>query len=157
MLKTGQRARSSAGRDPGHLLSSEIYRWRPPRLESARCSSRPTSTHIIMAANLRKMRREFRGVDPAEGSRRQYTDGCAPRRGPNNRHVRKGKQRGHIPGVGRVLAGQGRDAISINEPRCTHTHADVDEVKEDNKRLRKELAMLWTVMRSDDQMSQLLT
>nr|GEX72066.1 hypothetical protein [Tanacetum cinerariifolium] len=70
--------------------------------------------------------------------------------------VRKGKQREHIPGVGRVLAGQGRDAISINEPRCTHTHVDVNEVKEDNKRLRKELAMLRTV-RSDDRMSQLLT
>ncbi|GKB87296.1 serine-threonine/tyrosine-protein kinase catalytic domain-containing protein [Tanacetum coccineum] len=71
--------------------------------------------------------------------------------------VRKGKQRGHIPGVGRVLAGQGRDVISINEPRGTYTDADVDEVKEDNNRLRKELAMLRTVVRSDDRMSQLLT
>nr|GEV98454.1 hypothetical protein [Tanacetum cinerariifolium] len=71
--------------------------------------------------------------------------------------VRRGKQWGHIPGVSRVLAGQGRDAISINEPRCTHTNADVDEVNEDNKRLRKELAMLRTIIRSDDRMSQLLT
>nr|GEW92455.1 retrotransposon protein, putative, Ty1-copia subclass [Tanacetum cinerariifolium] len=30
--------------------------------------------------------------------------------------VRKGKQLGHIPGIGRVLDGHGRDAISINEP-----------------------------------------
>ncbi|GKE42651.1 hypothetical protein Tco_1469935 [Tanacetum coccineum] len=50
-----------------------------------------------------------------------------------------------------------RDAISINEPRGTYTDADVDEVKENNKRLRKELAMLRTVVKSDDQMSQLLT
>nr|GEY05761.1 hypothetical protein [Tanacetum cinerariifolium] len=71
--------------------------------------------------------------------------------------VRRGKQWGHIPGVSKVLAGQGRDAISINEPRCTHTNADVDEVNEDNKRLRKELAMLRTIIRSDDRMSQLLT
>ncbi|GJX72937.1 hypothetical protein Tco_0311532 [Tanacetum coccineum] len=31
--------------------------------------------------------------------------------------VRKGKHRGHIPGVGRVLAGQSKDAIFVNEPR----------------------------------------
>ncbi|GJW28147.1 hypothetical protein Tco_0045022 [Tanacetum coccineum] len=41
--------------------------------------------------------------------------------------VRKGKQRRHIPGVGRVLTGQGRDAISINERRGTYTDADIDE------------------------------
>ncbi|GJX89681.1 hypothetical protein Tco_0341695, partial [Tanacetum coccineum] len=70
--------------------------------------------------------------------------------------VCRGKQRGHIPGVGRVLAGQGRDVISINEPRCTHNDAYVDEVKVENKRLRKELNMLRTVVSSDDQMSQLL-
>ncbi|GJR44599.1 hypothetical protein Tco_1312702 [Tanacetum coccineum] len=40
--------------------------------------------------------------------------------------VRQGKQQGHIPSVGRVLAGQGRDILIIPEPRCTHT-ADVDE------------------------------
>ncbi|GKB54183.1 hypothetical protein Tco_0904936, partial [Tanacetum coccineum] len=70
--------------------------------------------------------------------------------------VCRGKQQRHILGVGRVLARQGRGVISINEPRCTHTNADVDEVKEENKKLRKELNMLMTVVRSDDQMSQLL-
>nr|GEV39541.1 hypothetical protein [Tanacetum cinerariifolium] len=71
--------------------------------------------------------------------------------------VRKGKQRGHIPGVGRVLVGQDRDAIFINEPRVTYTDADVDEIIEDNKRLKKELDLLRTVVRSDDRMSLLLT
>ncbi|GJV38621.1 EF-hand domain pair containing protein [Tanacetum coccineum] len=71
--------------------------------------------------------------------------------------VHQGKQQGHIPGVGRVLVGQGRGIISINEPRCTHTDADVDEVKEENKKLRKKLNMLMTVVKSDDRMSQLLT
>ncbi|GJX42648.1 hypothetical protein Tco_0257638, partial [Tanacetum coccineum] len=47
--------------------------------------------------------------------------------------------------------------VSINEPRCTHTNADVDEVKVENKRLRKELNMFRTVVWSDDRMSQLLT
>ncbi|GKA03679.1 hypothetical protein Tco_0676460 [Tanacetum coccineum] len=39
--------------------------------------------------------------------------------------VRRGKQRGNLPGLGRVLAGQGKDVL---EPRFTHT-ADVDELK----------------------------
>ncbi|GKC81523.1 hypothetical protein Tco_1137240 [Tanacetum coccineum] len=56
--------------------------------------------------------------------------------------VQEKKQWDHILGVGRVLAGHGRDAISINEPRGAYTDADVDEIKEDNKWLRKELIML---------------
>ncbi|GJW83337.1 hypothetical protein Tco_0156482 [Tanacetum coccineum] len=71
--------------------------------------------------------------------------------------VRKGKPRGNILGVGRVLARQGRDAISINKPRGAYTDVDVNELKDDNKWLRKELAMLRTVVRSDNRMSQLLT
>ncbi|GJX84572.1 DIE2/ALG10 family protein, partial [Tanacetum coccineum] len=59
MLKTGQRARSSTDRDPGYLLSSEINRWRAPRLVSTRPLSRPSSTHILMAVNLCRTRREF--------------------------------------------------------------------------------------------------
>nr|GEU82192.1 hypothetical protein [Tanacetum cinerariifolium] len=49
-----------------------------------------------------------------------------------------------------------RDTISINEPRGTYTDADVDKIKEDNKRVRKELDLLRTVVRSDDRISQLL-
>ncbi|GJZ06477.1 probable carboxylesterase 12 [Tanacetum coccineum] len=97
MLKTRQRARSSAGSDPGHLLSSKTSKWRAPRLESANIDDGvPYIEDQIMAM------------------------------------VRKGKQRGHIPVVGRVLAGQGRDAISINEPRCTHTDAEVVTVNDDH-------------------------
>ncbi|GJV13082.1 hypothetical protein Tco_1354623 [Tanacetum coccineum] len=69
--------------------------------------------------------------------------------------VRKGKRRGHIPGVGRVLAEQGRDAISINEPRGTYTDVDVDELKEEAKRTRRELELRRRVIRSDDRMSQM--
>ncbi|GKE12314.1 hypothetical protein Tco_1415865, partial [Tanacetum coccineum] len=36
MLESGQIARSYADRDPGHLLSSEIGRWRALALESTR-------------------------------------------------------------------------------------------------------------------------
>ncbi|GJW52341.1 hypothetical protein Tco_0093692 [Tanacetum coccineum] len=66
--------------------------------------------------------------------------------------VCQGKQRGYILGVGRVLARQDRFVISNNKPRFTHTDADVDEVKEENKKLRKEINMLMTVVRSNDLM-----
>nr|GEW02818.1 hypothetical protein [Tanacetum cinerariifolium] len=64
--------------------------------------------------------------------------------------------RGHIPGVGRVLTGRGRDFLVSPEPRCTHT-ADVDEVKRTSKKLKKQMDMIMKVVRSDDKMSQLLT
>ncbi|GKD63532.1 hypothetical protein Tco_1305640 [Tanacetum coccineum] len=66
--------------------------------------------------------------------------------------VRQGKQRGHLLGVGRVLAGEVRDVL---EPRCAQT-ADVDELKRINKQLKKQMDMIMKVVRSDDKMSQLL-
>ncbi|GJU20931.1 hypothetical protein Tco_1154273 [Tanacetum coccineum] len=61
-----------------------------------------------------------------------------------------------IPGVGRVLAGRGKDVLMSPEPRCTHTD-DVDELKRTNKQLKKQMDMIMKVVRSDDKMSQLLT
>ncbi|GKC46661.1 hypothetical protein Tco_1064383 [Tanacetum coccineum] len=110
MLKTGQRERSSAGRDPGHLLSSEISRWRAPRLEE-----------MIRLRDL--------GANTPMG----------------------------VPYTEDQIMAMGRDTISINKPRGVYTDTDVDELKDDNKRVRKELAMLRTVVKSDDRMSQLLT
>ncbi|GKB77580.1 RNA-directed DNA polymerase, eukaryota, reverse transcriptase zinc-binding domain protein [Tanacetum coccineum] len=70
--------------------------------------------------------------------------------------VRKGKQRGHLPGVGRVLPGQGTDVLSPPPPRCTHP-ADVKKLKKSNKRLTKQVSMIMKLFRSDDKMSQMLT
>ncbi|GKF26958.1 hypothetical protein Tco_0082852, partial [Tanacetum coccineum] len=70
--------------------------------------------------------------------------------------VRKGKQRGHIPSVGRVLTGRGKDIVDVLEARCNHT-SDVDEIKRTNKQLKKHMDMIMKVVRSDDKMSQLLT
>ncbi|GJS71919.1 hypothetical protein Tco_0704760 [Tanacetum coccineum] len=70
--------------------------------------------------------------------------------------VRRGKQRGHIPGLGRVLARRGRDVLVSPEPRCTYT-ADVDELKRTNRKLKKQMDMIMKVVRRDDKMSQLLT
>ncbi|GJS72499.1 hypothetical protein Tco_0705340 [Tanacetum coccineum] len=50
--------------------------------------------------------------------------------------VHRGKQRGHIPGVGRVLAGRGKDVLDVPVPQCNHT-SDVDELKRSNKQLQK--------------------
>nr|GEW96941.1 hypothetical protein [Tanacetum cinerariifolium]GEZ40376.1 hypothetical protein [Tanacetum cinerariifolium] len=55
---------------------------------------------------------------------------------------------GYIPGVGRVLARQGRDVLTILEP--------VDEDKKTNKQLRNEIDMLIKVVMSDATMFQLL-
>ncbi|GJY40937.1 hypothetical protein Tco_0428207 [Tanacetum coccineum] len=42
--------------------------------------------------------------------------------------VRRGKQRGHNPGVGKVLAGRSRDVLMSLEPRCTYTADSQHEV-----------------------------
>nr|GEX61498.1 hypothetical protein [Tanacetum cinerariifolium] len=68
--------------------------------------------------------------------------------------VRKGKQRRHILGVGRVLAGRGKDVLDVLLPRCNHTF---NELKRNNKQLKKQIDMLTKVMSSDDKMSHLLT
>ncbi|GKB51513.1 hypothetical protein Tco_0902266 [Tanacetum coccineum] len=68
--------------------------------------------------------------------------------------VRRGKQRGHIPDVGRVLAGRGKDVLDVLVPRCNHT-SDVNELKKCNKQLQKQIDMIMKAMSSDDRYSQL--
>nr|GEW84976.1 hypothetical protein [Tanacetum cinerariifolium] len=70
--------------------------------------------------------------------------------------VHQGKQRGHIPGVDRVLAGTGKDVLDVPVPRCNHT-SDVDELKRSNKQLSKQIDMIMKAMSSDDRYSQLFT
>ncbi|GJY17899.1 hypothetical protein Tco_0389390 [Tanacetum coccineum] len=47
--------------------------------------------------------------------------------------------------------------LGASKKLALHTDADIDEVKEDNKRLRKELSLLRSVVKSYDRMSQLFT
>ncbi|GKB83894.1 hypothetical protein Tco_0950789 [Tanacetum coccineum] len=85
MLKTGQRARYSTGRDPDHLLSSEICReLRDSREEMLRLRDLGTNTPT--------------GVP--------YIKDQIMAMG------HQGKQQGHIPGVGMVLAGHGRGVVT---------------------------------------------
>ncbi|GJV42273.1 hypothetical protein Tco_1420713 [Tanacetum coccineum] len=66
--------------------------------------------------------------------------------------VRGGKQRGHIPGVGRVLPGQG----TVIPPPSQSTHsADIARLKKREKRLTKQVNMFMR-FRSDDKFSQML-
>ncbi|GJY60800.1 hypothetical protein Tco_0461457 [Tanacetum coccineum] len=68
--------------------------------------------------------------------------------------VRGGKQRGHIPGVGRVLPGQG--TVIPPSPPCTHS-SDVATLKKREKLLTKKMNMFMKLFRSDDKFSQMLT
>nr|GFC62758.1 hypothetical protein [Tanacetum cinerariifolium] len=68
--------------------------------------------------------------------------------------VRGGKQRGHIPGVGRVLP---RQRIVI-PPSSQGTHlADIARLKKREKLLTKQVNMFMRLFRSDDKFSQMLT
>ncbi|GJT08782.1 hypothetical protein Tco_0843244 [Tanacetum coccineum] len=52
-----------------------------------------------------------------------------------NAMARKGKQRGHLPGVGRVLPGRARDVLippPPPPPQCTHNSGDVEKLKKKN-------------------------
>nr|GFB82127.1 hypothetical protein [Tanacetum cinerariifolium] len=71
--------------------------------------------------------------------------------------VRKGKQRGNIPGVGRIMGEKGKNTIFIDEPRGTYTNIEIDEIREEAKRTRRELELLRMVVRSDEWMSKMLT
>nr|GEU32541.1 ribonuclease H-like domain-containing protein [Tanacetum cinerariifolium] len=68
--------------------------------------------------------------------------------------VRGGKQRGHIPGVRRVLPGQ--RTVIPTPSQGTHL-ADIDRLKKHEKLLTKQVNMFMRLFRSDDKFSQMLT
>ncbi|GKA68345.1 hypothetical protein Tco_0768262 [Tanacetum coccineum] len=69
--------------------------------------------------------------------------------------VRKGKQRGHLPGVGRVLSGRAMGGCPP-PPQSTVDPVDVKKLKKSNKRLTKQVKMMMRLFRSDDKFSQML-
>nr|GFA99618.1 hypothetical protein [Tanacetum cinerariifolium] len=68
--------------------------------------------------------------------------------------VRGGKQRGHIPGVGRVLPGQG--TVIPLPSQSTHS-ADIARLKKHENLLTKQVNMFMRLFRSDNMFSQILT
>ncbi|GKC53828.1 hypothetical protein Tco_1076573 [Tanacetum coccineum] len=140
MLKTGQRARSYATGDLEHLLPSEIG--------SSATQEYPSliqtffDTHTVGGVFLRdEDRRLYEEMLRLQGLG-TYTDDQIMAM------VREGKQRGHIPGVGRVLAGRGKDVLDVPVPRCNHT-SDVNELKRSNKQLQKQIDMITKAMSSE--------
>ncbi|GJX11424.1 putative ribonuclease H-like domain-containing protein [Tanacetum coccineum] len=74
--------------------------------------------------------------------------------------IRWGNQRGHLPGVGRVLLGRATDVLIPPlppPPQCTHNSADVERLKKKNKYLTKQVNLKMNLFRSDDKFSQMLT
>nr|GEV93333.1 NAC transcription factor 56-like [Tanacetum cinerariifolium] len=68
--------------------------------------------------------------------------------------VRRGKQRGHILGVGRVFPGH----RTVIPPPSQGTYlADIDRLKKREKLLTKQVNMFRRLFRSDDKFSQMLT
>ncbi|GJZ82718.1 hypothetical protein Tco_0647891 [Tanacetum coccineum] len=132
MLETGQRTRSYAGRDPGHLL--------PSKTGSSQTREYPSliqtyfDTHNVDGVLLRDEERRLYELQRLQALR-EYTDDQIMV------IVRKDKQCRHIFGVGRVLAGRGKDVLDVPEPRCNHT-SDVDELKKNNKQLKKRMDMI---------------
>ncbi|GJS29400.1 RNA-directed DNA polymerase, eukaryota [Tanacetum coccineum] len=76
-----------------------------------------------------------------------------------NALARKGKQRGHLPGVGRVLPGGATDVLipaPPPPPQCTHNSGDVKKLKKKNKYLTKQVNLMMKPFRSDEKFSQML-
>nr|GEW54478.1 hypothetical protein [Tanacetum cinerariifolium] len=69
-----------------------------------------------------------------------------------NALARKGKQRGHLPGVGRVLPRRATDVLSPPPPQCTHNSADVKKLKKQVPNQKAGVAgagmMRWPMMRT---------
>ncbi|GJY78226.1 hypothetical protein Tco_0484027 [Tanacetum coccineum] len=69
--------------------------------------------------------------------------------------VRKGKQRGHLLGVGRALSGRSTDGCPPS-PQSTVDPADVKKLKKSNKSLTTQVKMMMRLFRSGDKFSQML-
>ncbi|GJY00452.1 hypothetical protein Tco_0357470 [Tanacetum coccineum] len=73
-----------------------------------------------------------------------------------NALARKGKQRGNLPGVGRVLPGRATEVLIPPPSQCTHNFGDVEKLKKKNKYLTKQVNLMMKLFRSDDKFSQML-
>lgn len=76
--------------------------------------------------------------------------------------VRKGKKRGHIAGVGRVVPGKGMRIPPTTPSPCSYAE-EIDKLKKKNEKLEKKTKswmkrskMMMKIFRSDDRFSQQL-
>nr|GEY10811.1 RNA-directed DNA polymerase, eukaryota, reverse transcriptase zinc-binding domain protein [Tanacetum cinerariifolium] len=73
-----------------------------------------------------------------------------------NSLARKGKHRGKLSGVGRVLPGRATNVLSSPPPKCVHNSVDVKKLKKKNKYLTKQVNLMLKLFRSNDKFSQML-
>ncbi|GJS81829.1 hypothetical protein Tco_0748370 [Tanacetum coccineum] len=121
IAKTGQRARLYADKDPGHLLAFKI-RCVYVQMESSATREYLSLIHTFFVTHTVNgifTRDEDRAIYD-EMLRLQALGSNTPSGVPYteeeiNALARKGKQRGHFPGVGRVLSGRSTDVLIL---RC---------------------------------------
>nr|GFC04269.1 F-box domain, leucine-rich repeat domain, L domain-like protein [Tanacetum cinerariifolium] len=120
MGKTGQRARSYLDRDPGRLLAFEM-RW-----QSSTTQEHPSlidTFFVVHTVNGEFLRDEDRRIYEmmrleATGT---YTDDEI------NRLARGGKQRGHIPGVGKFESGGASGSGGCGDDKEGADHQDDED------------------------------
>nr|GEZ14858.1 hypothetical protein [Tanacetum cinerariifolium] len=133
---------------------AQIAFWNDPRNQARaaqNCQNRVKSTVVCWqgSRSLARLRDQM-----ALGS--NIPSGVPYTKKEINALARKGKQRGHLPGVGRVLPRRAPDVLSPPPPQCTHNFADVEKLKKKNKYLTKQVNLMMKLFRSDDKFSQML-
>nr|GEV56203.1 hypothetical protein [Tanacetum cinerariifolium] len=121
MLETEQRTRSYAGRDPRHLLPiRDIQIIMYVHMHNSTTQEYPSliqtffDIHTVGDIFLRDENRRLYEMVRLQGLGTYIDDQIMAM-------VRRGKRRGHIPGVDRVFAGRGKDVLDVPVPQCNHT------------------------------------
>nr|GEX02080.1 hypothetical protein [Tanacetum cinerariifolium] len=99
--------------------SQSLARLRDQMMESSATRKYPSAIHTFFVTHT---------VNGALGS--NTSSGVPYTEEEINALARKGKQRGHFPGVGRVLPGRATDVLSPPPPQCTHNSADYESSPE---------------------------
>ncbi|GKA78145.1 hypothetical protein Tco_0784682 [Tanacetum coccineum] len=146
---------------PGRLEASISF-WKDPQMESSSTREYPSLIHTFF------MTHTVGGVFVRDEDRALYDEMLRLQSLGSNTEtgvpyteeeimaiVRKGKQRGHLPGVGRVLSGRATGGCPP-PPQSTVDPADVEKLKKSNKSLTKQVKMMMRLFRSDDKFSQML-
>nr|GEY67687.1 hypothetical protein [Tanacetum cinerariifolium] len=135
--------------------SRSLARLRDQMMESSSTREYPSLIHTFFVTNT---------VNGEEMLRLQALGSNTPSSVPYteeeiNALARKSKQRGYLPGVGRVLPGRAIDVLippPPPSPQCTHNSGDVEKLKKKNKYLTKQVNLMMKLFRSDDKFSQML-
>nr|GEY45593.1 hypothetical protein [Tanacetum cinerariifolium] len=136
--------------------SWSLARLRDQMMESSATREYPSPIHTFFVT------RTVGGVFTRDNDRAIYALGSNTSSGVPyieeeiNALARKGKQLGHLPGVGRVLSRRAINVLSPPLSQCTHNSADGEKLKKKSKHLTKHVNLMMKLFRSDDKFSQML-